>query len=259
MIHEDSVAMAISTIRRCPVQRGHHSWNRRMPDAPLYIADPPRQLHRRSNQWFLRIHESGAPTTPWCGERGGQIDNTRALIVVCQCARTPCKERSLEAAKTSERRPLTTRSPALPDFDHDPPAYPSLDDLPAGVHDAGQIDLAGHAGEFVSIEIGCQSPPGLASPFQGAHHGIDADERHSAQNEWRNCGRKIHSAGQPAGGDRAAIARHRQHVGQCGRPNTVNAAGPPFLAERPDGADKLLAFNNLAGAQVPEVIRFRWT
>src|SRR5262245_39226937 len=157
------------------------------------------------------------------------------------------------------RRPLATRSPPLPDFDYNSTAYPSFDDLPAGVHNAGEIDLAGHTGEFAGIEIRCQSPPSLASPVQRTHHGIDADERHSAQNEWRNRRRKIHSAGQPTGGDRAAIARHRQHVGQCGRPNTVNAAGPPFLAERPDGADKLLAFNNLAGAQVPEVIRFRWT
>jgi hypothetical protein len=136
----------------------------------------------------------------------------------------------------------------LPYFDYNSTAYPSLDDLPAGVHDAGQINLAGHAAEFAGIEIGCQSPSSLASPVEGTHHGIDTDERHSAQNEWRNRRRKIHSAGQATCGDRAALARHRQQVGQCGRPNSVNAAGPPFLAERPGGADKLLAFDDLAGS-----------
>src|SRR5262245_59460412 len=79
---------------------------------------------------------------------------------------------------------LATRSPALPDLDHDPAAYPSLDDTPADLHDPGQIDLAGHGGEFARVEIGRQSSPGLPPPFEGTHHGIHSDERHPAQNEW---------------------------------------------------------------------------
>jgi hypothetical protein len=59
------------------------------------------------------------------------------------------------------RGPLATRSPALPDLDHDPAAYPSLDDASADLHDPGQVDLAGHGGEFARV-----------------------DERHPAQNEW---------------------------------------------------------------------------
>src|SRR5262245_29395214 len=82
------------------------------------------------------------------------------------------------------RGPLATRSPALADLHHDPAAYPSLDDTSADLHDPGQIDLAGHGGEFARVEIGRQSPPGLAPPFQGTHHGIHPDERHPAQNEW---------------------------------------------------------------------------
>jgi hypothetical protein len=64
------------------------------------------------------------------------------------------------------RGPLATRSPALPDLDHDPATYPSLDDAPAYLHDPRQIDLAGHGGEFARV-----------------------DERHPAQNgrmnEWQ--------------------------------------------------------------------------
>jgi hypothetical protein len=82
------------------------------------------------------------------------------------------------------RCPLATRSPALPDLDYDAAAYPSLYNTPANLHDPGQIDLAGHGGEFARVEIGRQSPPGLPPRFQGTHHGIHADERHPAQNEW---------------------------------------------------------------------------
>src|SRR5437588_8917926 len=38
------------------------------------------------------------------------------------------------------------RALALGDFHHDPPAYPSFEDLPAGLHDAGQIDFTRHGG-----------------------------------------------------------------------------------------------------------------
>jgi hypothetical protein len=72
-------------------------------------------------------------------------------------------------------------APALSDFDHDPAAYPSLDDAPAGLHHPREIDLARHRGEFACVEIGRQSFPGLPPAFERAHHGIYADERHPAQ------------------------------------------------------------------------------
>src|SRR5262249_35256500 len=73
-------------------------------------------------------------------------------------------------------RAVRHASPPLPNLDHDAAAYPSLDDAPAGLYDARQIDLASHLGELARAEIGCQSLPGLLPPFQRTHHGINADE-----------------------------------------------------------------------------------
>ena len=81
---------------------------------------------------------------------------------------------------------------------------------------------------------------------------FDTDERHPAQNEWGDRRRQIHPAGQPAGGDRAAIAGHRQHVGQCARPDGIDAAGPSLLAKWFDRADELLALDDFTGPQAFE-------
>jgi hypothetical protein len=77
--------------------------------------------------------------------------------------------------KVAPHGPLTTRSPALPDFDHDSTAYPSLDDAQAGFLHPGQIDLARHRGEFACVQIGGQSLPGLPPPFQGTYHGMHTE------------------------------------------------------------------------------------
>src|SRR5262249_30622823 len=142
-------------------------------------------------------------------------------------------------------RPPPPPPPPLPDLNHHPAPYPPLDDAPADLHDPGQIDLAGHSSEFARVEIGPQSPPGLPPPLQRTHHGIHADERYATQDERRDRRWKIHPTGQSAGGDRAAIAGHRQHVGQRGRPNGIDGAGPALSAERFGRADELLAFHDL--------------
>ena len=86
---------------------------------------------------------------------------------------------------------------AGPDFDYNSIAYASFDDPPAGVHYPRQIDLAGHRGEFARLHVGRQSLPSLPPPFQRTHHGIDADERHPAQDEWGDRRRKIHPPANP--------------------------------------------------------------
>jgi hypothetical protein len=78
------------------------------------------------------------------------------------------------------RGPLATRSPALPDLDYDAAAYPSLDGAPADLHDAGQIDLAGHRGEFAA-SISDANRLSLPPPLQRTHHENHPDERHPAQ------------------------------------------------------------------------------
>ena len=74
--------------------------------------------------------------------------------------------------------------------------------------------------------------------------------RHAAQNEGRNRGRQVDPPGEPAGGDRAAVADHRQQVGQGRRSDGVDAGRPALLGERARRPGQLGAVDHLGGAEV---------
>ncbi len=130
-----------------------------------------------------------------------------------------------------------------------------MHDAAARFDRAGKIGFRGHGGELRSVEIVGEPFPGFLSARQRTHRRVDPDQRHAAQDEGRDRGRQVHSAGEPACGNRAAVPRHRQHVGERGRAYRIDAAGPALLAERPCGSRELVARDDLARTQALEIVR----
>ena len=89
-----------------------------------------------------------------------------------------------------------------------------------------------HRRELVAVEIERQAPPGLEPPRRRALDAVDPEERDAAQDERRDRRGQVHAAREPAGGDRAAVAGLRQHVGERRRADAVDRRRPLLLAER---------------------------
>ena len=50
------------------------------------------------------------------------------------------------------------------------------------------------------------------------------------------------------------VFRHREHVGERGRADRVDAAGPALLGERPRRPGQFLALDDLGGAEPLEIV-----
>ena len=64
---------------------------------------------------------------------------------------------------------------------------------------------------------------------------------------------QVHAARKAAGGDRAAVARLREHVGERGRADAVDRRRPLLLAERLAGRAQRGAVDDLGRAERLEV------
>ncbi len=90
-----------------------------------------------------------------------------------------------------------------------------------------------HRRQFAGVEFAREPPPCRDATRLCAHHAVDAQQRHAAQNERRDARRQIHALREAAGCHRAFGLRLRQHVGQRVRADRINRHGPALLAERP--------------------------
>ena len=64
---------------------------------------------------------------------------------------------------------------------------------------------------------------------------------------------QVHAAGEPAGGDRAAVAGLREHVGERRRADAVDRRRPLLLAERLAGRAQRRPVDDLVGAERLEI------
>ena len=87
------------------------------------------------------------------------------------------------------------------------------------------------------------------------HAEFDAEERHAAQDEGRDRGRQVHAAGEPAGGDRAAVARSSTGGWRAcaSRPSRCRPPSAPWRAAWP--GPRARAVDDLGGAETLEVVR----
>src|SRR4051812_30864893 len=74
----------------------------------------------------------------------------------------------------------------LRDLDHDAASDLPGQNLRRHPDDLGQPDFPSHCGQFLAVQAGFQSFPGLVAFWQRAHHGIDAVEADPAQDKGRN-------------------------------------------------------------------------
>jgi hypothetical protein len=68
----------------------------------------------------------------------------------------------------------------LPYFYHDPAADLAFDNTPPGGDHIVKPDLADHGGNLRAIEIARKALPRLLPQWQGAHDGINAEQRDAA-------------------------------------------------------------------------------
>src|SRR3954453_17139053 len=115
---------------------------------------------------------------------------------------------------------------SLGNFYYDSTADLAGEDFAALPDDLAQTDFMSNFSEFYAIKITGKPVPGELALRQRTHDRIDAEKAHPSQNKRRHRGRQIHARGEAAGRDRAAIFRHRKQVGERGRADAVDAAGP---------------------------------
>src|ERR1700730_16376062 len=80
----------------------------------------------------------------------------------------------------------------LANLDRNPPAHAPRDNLPGGVHDLAEPDLAGHVRKLPPMKISPQPPPSKFPIRFRPHDRVDAEQRYASQNKRSYGSRQIH-------------------------------------------------------------------
>src|SRR4051794_32528679 len=113
----------------------------------------------------------------------------------------------MKAMLMAKQRPVGSRVPARvsADVDDHASAHLALDDFARDIHDVVEGNMRGHGGELRLVEFLREAAPGLDALRLRALDALDAEQRHSAQDEGRDAGRQVHALREAAGGDRAVV------------------------------------------------------
>ena len=82
------------------------------------------------------------------------------------------------------------------------------------------------------VELLRKPLPGLTPQFEAGSHALDAEQRHTPQNEWSDARWQIHAARIAASCDSAIIVDLRKHICERRGADRVHAAGEAALLQR---------------------------
>src|SRR3984893_2083942 len=137
------------------------------------------------------------------------------------------------------------QSSSAADPHQDSAAHLARKDLGSGLGNLCEGHFGGYRRKLLAVKVGGEPPPGLAAERLRAIHRIDPEERNAAQDERGDGSRQIQTLRETAGGDRTAIFRHRQQIGERVRTRRIDTPAPALLAERLRGAREFGAVDNL--------------
>src|ERR1700730_7136403 len=96
----------------------------------------------------------------------------------------------------------------LANLDRNPPAHAPRDNLPGGVHDLAEPDLAGHVRKLPPMKISPQTPTSNSPTRLRPHDRVEAEKRYPPKNKRSSESGQTHPPRQSTCGDCSAVTSH---------------------------------------------------